>query len=208
MLENNANLLKKTYVQGFGPILSRQKCFHISYTDFSFRVVKKNLTSILTFCKFDWFHKFTIAIDIITYDQPGKIYRFTVVYYLQSLTLNSRLQVITQLDNLQHVETVTLLYKSANWSEREIWDMYGIFVILHPDLRRILTDYGFSGFPLRKDFPLSGYVELMYSDQQKNPVYKKVELTQEFRTYSYYNPWIKVILEARRNGIPMRFSEV
>jgi NADH-quinone oxidoreductase subunit C len=208
VLYTNIDSLKQAYSAGFNTVHRRFKAFHISYSDYSFRVVRKNLTAALTFCKFDWFHKFTIAVDIIAYDQPGKIYRFTVVYYLQSISQNNRLQVITQLDNLQHVETVTLLFKSANWSEREIWDMYGIFVVLHPDLRRILTDYGFSGFPLRKDFPLSGYVELMYSDQQKNPVYKKVELTQEFRAYNYSNPWIKVIIHARKHGIAMRFSEV
>lgn len=197
---------EQTYYTSFKKVLKRQYCGHISFTDFSVRLVKKNVPTFILFLKNDWFHRFVMAIDIIAYDQPGKLYRFTVIYYLLSIALNSRIQVITQLDNLQSLETVSLIYKSANWSEREMWDMYGIFVVLHPDLRRILTDYGFTGYPLRKDFPLTGYVELMYSDIVKNPVYKKVELTQEFRTYFYYNPWIEKSLR-KRTGLPAMFSE-
>lgn len=128
-------------------------------------------------------------MDIIAYDQPGKVYRFTIIYYLLSLTYNNRLQLITQTNELKGLDSAVMLYSSANWSEREVYDMYGIMFMSHPDLRRILTDYGFSGFPLRKDFPLTGYQELVYSDYSKTTEYRPVELTQDFRKTTYDKPW-------------------
>lgn len=153
------------------------------------RTVKHNIPTVLLTLKYDWYKQFISCMDIIAYDQPGKVYRFTIIYYLLSLTYNSRLQLITQTNELKGLDSVIMLYSSANWSEREVYDMFGIMFLYHPDLRRILTDYGFSGFPLRKDFPLTGYQELVYSDYSKTTEYRNVELTQEFRKTTYEKPW-------------------
>jgi len=128
-------------------------------------------------------------VDLVVYDRPGKKFRFTVIYNLLSVTYNNRLNVLIQVDELTPIDSVIDLYPSAGWLEREIWDMYGIFVYQNADLRRILTDYGFSGFPLRKDFPLTGFLETYYSDEQKRIVYQPVELSQEMRQFNYDNTW-------------------
>jgi NADH-quinone oxidoreductase subunit C len=168
--------------------LLRAKNQYLIYADFSLRVTRNNLTTTILTLKYDWYRQFSSCMDIIAYDQPGKVYRFTIIYYLLSLTYNTRLQLITQTSDLRGLDSVVMLYSSVNWSEREVWDMYGVIFLAHPDLRRILTDYGFSGFPLRKDFPLTGYQELLYSDYTKNTEYRKVELTQEFRKTAYEKP--------------------
>lgn len=169
--------------------LSRAKCQHVTTSDFSIRVTKQNVLTTLLALKYDWYKQFVSCMDIIAYDQPGKVYRFTVIYYLLSLTYNNRLQLVTQTNELKGLESAVMLYSSANWSEREVYDMYGILFLHHPDLRRILTDYGFAGFPLRKDFPLTGYYELVYSDYSKGTEYRKVELAQDFRKTTYDKPW-------------------
>jgi len=127
-------------------------------------------------------------MDIIAYDEPGKTYRFTVIYYLLSLSYNSRLQLITQTSDLKGLDSSIVVYSGNNWSEREVYDMYGILFLQHPDLRRILTDYGFKWYPLRKDFPLTGFVELVYSDFSKMTDYRPVELAQELRNTIYERP--------------------
>ena len=169
--------------------LTRTQRQHITTSDFSLRVTKHNIPITLLALKYDWYKQFVSCMDIVAYDQPGKVYRFTVIYYLLSLTYNNRLQLITQTNELKGLDSAVMLYSSANWSEREVYDMYGIMFLYHPDLRRILTDYGFSGFPLRKDFPLTGYQELVYSDYSKTTEYRAVELTQEFRKTTYDKPW-------------------
>lgn len=115
--------------------------------------------------------------------------RFEVIYNLLSLRFNTRIRVKTYTDELTPIDSVTGIYKSANWLEREVWDMYGVFFANHPDLRRILTDYGFQGHPQRKDFPLSGYVELRYDDEKKRVVCEPLEFAQEFRKFDLRAPW-------------------
>jgi NADH-quinone oxidoreductase subunit C len=115
--------------------------------------------------------------------------RFDVVYHLLSLANNSRVRLKLQTDENKPVPTVVGIYPAANWFERETFDMYGITFADHPDLRRLLTDYGFSGYPLRKDFPLTGFVELRYDDEQKRVVYRPVQLVQEFREFDFMSPW-------------------
>lgn len=112
-----------------------------------------------------------------------------MVYNLLSVRYNARIRVKTYTDELTPIESATCLYNSANWFEREAWDMFGIFFANHPDLRRILTDYGFEGHPFRKDFPLSGYVEVRYDDELRRVVSEPVEMTQEFRRYDFSSPW-------------------
>jgi NADH-quinone oxidoreductase subunit C len=122
-------------------------------------------------------------------DFLDKTYRFCVVYDLLSLTYNSRLRVKVFVNEITSVPSSVNVFINANWWEREIWDLYGIYFDKHPDLRRILTDYGFEGHPMRKDFPLSGYVEVRYSESKKRIVVEPLELTQEFRSFSFQTPW-------------------
>jgi NADH/F420H2 dehydrogenase subunit C len=122
-------------------------------------------------------------------DFLGKDYRFSVVYDLLSLTFNNRLRIKVFVNEITSVPSVVDIFVNANWWEREVWDMYGIYFDRHPDLRRILTDYGFEGHPMRKDFPLSGYVEFRYDETRKKIIGEPVELAQEFRTFTYEMPW-------------------
>ena len=117
------------------------------------------------------------------------LFRFEIVYNLLSLRFNSRVRVKTYTDELTPIESVNDIFKAANWNEREVWDMFGVYFTNHPDLRRILTDYGFEGHPLRKDFPLSGYVECRYDDEVRRVVQEPVELAQEFRKFDLAAPW-------------------
>ena len=128
-------------------------------------------------------------IDITAVDYPDRENRFTVVYNLLSVDLNARIRLKTEVDGLTSIESVTALYPCAAWWEREVWDMFGIFFTNHPDLRRILTDYGFQGHPLRKDFPVTGYTEVRYDETEKRVIYEPLELSQEFRSFDFASPW-------------------
>ena len=152
-------------------------------------VVTARIASALKFLRDDPSCDFTIPIDICGVDYPDREYRFDVVYHLLSPTQNQRIRVKVQTDEETPVPSVCEVYPAANWFEREAYDMYGILFSGHPDLRRMLTDYGFSGFPLRKDFPLTGYVEVRYDDGQKRVVYEPVKLAQEFRSFDFMSPW-------------------
>ena len=132
--------------------------------------------------------KFQQLIDLCGADYPERARRFDVVYHLLSLTHNRRVRVKVQTDEADAVPTVTGVYPCADWYEREAFDMFGIFFDGHPDLRRLLTDYGFQGYPLRKDFPMTGYVEVRYDDEQKRVVYEPVKIT-EFRAFDFLSPW-------------------
>jgi NADH-quinone oxidoreductase subunit C len=133
--------------------------------------------------------RFEQLVDICGVDYPEREKRFDLVYHLLSPRKNQRLRIKCEIDDATPVPSVVELYPVANWYEREAYDMYGILFSGHPDLRRILTDYGFQGFPLRKDFPLTGYVEVRYDDAQKRVVYEPVRLTQEFRSFDFLSPW-------------------
>ncbi len=133
--------------------------------------------------------RFTCLIDVCGVDYPEEEERFEVVYHLLSLHHNARIRVKVTTDEATPVPTVTGVFSTAGWFEREAWDLYGIYFADHPDLRRILTDYGFEGHPLRKDFPLTGYVELRYDAEQKRVVYEPVKLTQDYRNFDYVSPW-------------------
>ncbi|XP_064398539.1 NADH dehydrogenase [ubiquinone] iron-sulfur protein 3, mitochondrial-like [Halichondria panicea] len=144
---------------------------------------------VLTFLRDHQNAQFRQLIDLTAIDVPKRVYRFEVVYNLLSVVYNSRIRVRTYADELTPIESVTGLFNAANWLEREVWDMYGVFFSNHPDLRRLLTDYGFEGHPLRKDFPLSGYVEVRYDDELKRVVCEPIEMTQEFRKFDLSSPW-------------------
>ena len=137
-------------------------------------------------CCVDWFYQQSLK------DKALKK-RFELIYNLMSLKYNNKLFIKTHIDLYEFLHTVSTIYKGANWIEREVWDMYGIYFTNHPDLRRILTDYGFEGYPLRKDFPLSGYIEVKYNNTLKRIITKPITLNQEFRHFSFLNPWEKQI---------------
>lgn len=134
-------------------------------------------------------HRYEMLVDVCGVDFPARAERFEVVYNLLSLSKNQRLRVKVTTSESQPVPTVVSVYNAAGWFERECWDLYGVKFAGHPDLRRILTDYGFEGHPLRKDFPLTGYVEVRYDDTQKRVVYEPVQLPQDFRNFDFMSPW-------------------
>ncbi len=147
------------------------------------------IARILTFLRDDPNCQFRQLMDICGVDYPERKMRFEVVYNLLSLVHNMRIRVKIFTDENEPVPSVISVFSSADWYEREVWDMYGVQFSNHPDLRRILTDYGFEGHPLRKDFPLSGYVEMRYDDEQKRVIYEPVQLPQEFRSFDFSSPW-------------------
>jgi len=130
-----------------------------------------------------------ILIDITAVDYPTRDKRFEVVYHLLSVQYNTRLRVKVCVDEMTSIPSIETIYRAAGWFEREIWDMFGIFFSNHSDLRRILTDYGFEGHPLRKDFPLSGYVETRYDESEKRVLVEPIEMPQDFRFFEFANPW-------------------
>jgi NADH-quinone oxidoreductase subunit C len=168
-----------------GDVLS----YDIARGELTLNVRREGIVRVATFLRDDARCEFRQLLDIAGVDYPDREARFDVVYHLLSMKQNQRVRV--KLPAAEHlpVPSVTGVFSAAGWWEREAWDLYGIFFADHPDLRRILTDYGFEGHPLRKDFPLTGYVELRYDDEQKRVVYEPVKLTQEFRTFDFLSPW-------------------
>jgi len=152
-------------------------------------VAPDRVLEVLKHLKDDPECEFKILVDLCGNDWPGREKRFDVVYHLLSLTRNMRIRVKAMLGEGEAIKSAIALYPAAGWFEREAFDMYGIAFEDHPDLRRILTDYGFSGYPLRKDFPLTGYVELRYDEELKRVVYQPVQLVQEFRDFDFMSPW-------------------
>ena len=150
---------------------------------------REQLVPLLTCLRDDPDLLFKQLVDIAGVDYPQRPQRFEVVYQLLSFKYNQRVRVKVQTDENTAVPSVTGLFSSANWFEREVWDMYGILFSGHPDLRRILTDYGFDGHPQRRDFPLTGYVELRYDVEQKRVVYEPVKLNQAYRSFDFLSPW-------------------
>jgi len=161
----------------------------IAHGELTLNVGREKIVEILTFLRDDETCRFEVLIDICGVDWPAREARFDVVYHLLSPRLNQRVRVKLQTDETTPVPSVVEVFSVADWFEREAYDMYGILFSGHPDLRRILTDYGFQGHPLRKDFPLTGYVEVRYDDEKKRVVYEPVELTQEFRSFDFESPW-------------------
>ena len=137
--------------------------------------------------------QYKILSDLCAVDYITKKERFNIIYNLLSIQFNSRIRVKISINELQPIDSITSIYKAATWWERETWDMFGIFFTNHPDLRRILTDYGFEGHPLRKDFPLSGFLEVYYNELKKRVVYEPINLSQQYRLFEFNSPWDKKI---------------
>ena len=157
--------------------------------ELTLRTSPERLIDLLTYLRDYGQCLFAQLMDVCGVDWPERAERFDVVYHLLSLRKNLRIRVKVRADERTTVPSAVPVFPSAGWFEREAWDMYGIMFADHPDLRRILTDYGFQGFPLRKDFPLTGYVEVRYDDERKRVVYEPVRLTQEFRRFDFMSPW-------------------
>ncbi|GAB3115965.1 NADH-quinone oxidoreductase subunit C [Novispirillum itersonii subsp. nipponicum] len=152
-------------------------------------VVRGSIVKVLTTLRDDVNCRFSQLVELTAVDYPQREERFDVVYCLLSMKHNQRIRVKVSTDENTPVASVVPVFSTANWFEREVWDMYGVFFADHPDLRRILTDYGFQGHPLRKDFPLTGHVEMRYDEDQKRVVYEPVKLVQDFRNWDFLSPW-------------------
>ena len=150
----------------------------------------KDIANIVKIIKENEKLKFNQLTDIVAVDYPNEEKRFEVIYIFLSVTFNYRITVSVNVSEDESIDSLTSIFPSANWYEREVWDLFGITFNNHPDLRRILTDYGFNGFPLRKDFPLSGNVEVRYDLATKKVIYEPVKLAQSFRTFDFESPWI------------------
>jgi len=161
----------------------------IKHDELTLISTREQIIALLQFLKRDEQCQFTQLLSVCAADYPNKPQRFEVVYHLLSMPLNQRVRIKIAVGEQEFVPTATTLFSTAGWFEREAWDLYGIYFEGHTDLRRILTDYGFEGHPLRKDFPLTGYVELRYDEEQRRVVYEPVKLTQDFRVFDNLSPW-------------------
>jgi len=175
----------------------------IAYGELSLTTDKESLFALLKFLRDDAKCAFTQLIDICGADYPERAKRFDIVYHLLSMNHNQRIRVKAQIGEGEQVPSVTDLFVCADWCEREAFDLYGILFIGHPDLRRLLTDYNFQGHPLRKDFPLTGHVEVRYDDKEKRVVYEPVTLTQAFRDFDFTSPWEGVYMSGHAAGQAM-----
>jgi NADH-quinone oxidoreductase subunit C len=162
---------------------------NIEHDHLSICIVFSSIESITSILKLNNICKFRTLIDITAIDYPAEEKRFTLVYHYLSMQQNIRIRLKSSIKEGQIVPSITKLFPAANWFEREVFDMYGILFSNHPDMRRILTDYGFQGHPLRKDFPTTGYLELRYDQERKKVVYEPVKLTQEYRRFDFMSPW-------------------
>ena len=182
---NNIDLEKKINSE-LNTKISSSKIVH---STLNITIEKDDLKNVLLFLKTNPDLKFKQLIDTTAVDYPSKKNRFRMIYLLLSHELNNRIIIDFSLNENEKVFSITSIFPSANWMEREVFDMYGIDFQDHPDLRRILTDYGFQGHPLRKDFPITGHTEVRYSEERKKVIYEPVKLEQNYRNFDYNSPW-------------------
>ena len=178
--------LEKAINSGLGTFV---KSSTIKFEQLTIEIDVDDISEILVFLKNNDKCKFKQLIDITAVDYPEKEKRFKLVYLLLSHENNLRLTVVSNINEKSKVPSIVKFFPSANWMEREVFDMYGILFIDHPDLRRILTDYDFEGYPLRKDFPLTGHTEVRYSETDKKVIYEPVKLEQDYRNFDFESPW-------------------
>ena len=184
-MEKISNLEKKINSE----LTTKVKNSKIKHNQLFLNINNDNLTEVILFLKTNNEIKFRQLIDITAVDYPEKNQRFKLVYLLLSHEFNQRILIDFFINEKEVVPTITTIFPSANWMEREVFDMYGIKFKDHPDLRRILTDYNFEGYPLRKDFPLTGHEEVRYSEDEKKVIYEPVKLEQNYRNFDYESPW-------------------
>jgi NADH-quinone oxidoreductase subunit C len=162
---------------------------NVAHDELTISANAADIVKVATFLRDDARCEFRCIIDITAIDWPAREKRFDVVYQFLSPTKNARIRLKIEADEIAPIASIIEVFPGANWYERETYDLYGVLFTGHPDMRRLLTDYGFEGHPLRKDFPLTGFVELRYDDEQKRVVYEPVSLVQEFRTFDFLSPW-------------------
>jgi NADH-quinone oxidoreductase subunit C len=194
MMDDALNKLGGHLTGKLGPKLVS---FHVAHSEVTIEIKRDSIQDVITFLRDDDRCRFGCLVDICGVDYPEREERFDVVYHLLSPWHNQRIRVRLTTRAETPVPSIVEIFPAANWFEREAFDLYGILFEGHPDLRRILTDYGFQGHPLRKDFPLTGFVELRYDDELKRVVYDPVKLMQEFRNFDFLSPW-----EAMDSAIP------
>ena len=185
-MNETLDTLGTTVAGALGPAVTGHA---LAYGELTVTAQAADIVSVLRFLRDDPRCQFWCLIDITAVDWPSRERRFDVVYHLLSPKYNARIRIKIETDEETPVSSVIEVFPSADWYEREIYDLYGVVFAGHPDMRRILTDYGFEGHPLRKDFPLTGFVEVRYDDELKRVVYEPVRLTQEFRNFDFLSPW-------------------
>jgi len=163
--------------------------WEVALDELTVDVAPANITGLVEFLKTDAACRFSTLVDITAVDYPDRAKRFDVVYHFLSMYQNQRIRLRVALRERDMVASITDIHPAANWFEREVFDMFGVIFSGHPDLRRILTDYGFRGYPLRKDFPTTGYTEVRYDEAEKRVVYEPVSLVQEYRQFDFMSPW-------------------
>ena len=199
-MDQNLNELEKLVNS---ELASKIKKTTIAFNELKIDTNENEIISVISFLKSNEKLKFRQLIDIAGVDYPEKEKRFNLVYFLLSHEKNIRINISVSFEIGKKIPTLTKIYPSANWMEREVFDMYGIEFVDHPDLRRILTDYNFEGYPLRKDFPLTGFNEVRYSEKEKKVIYEPVKLEQNYRDFDFESPWegTKYIKEIKKKNI-------
>ena len=202
MILNKLQTIEKTINS---ELSSKIKDSTIKYNELLIETYEKDLIDVIQFLKLNEKCKFRQLIDIAGVDYPEDEKRFELVYLFLSHEYNTRIKLLIKFQLKQIINSITKIFPSANWMEREVFDMYGIKFKNHPDLRRILTDYGFKGHPLRKDFPLTGFNEVRYSEKDKKVIYEPVKLEQNYRNFDFESPWegtnyIKEIENSEKDG--------
>jgi NADH-quinone oxidoreductase subunit C len=185
-MEDTLEILGRTIADALAPAVGG---YSVERHELTLSAAAADIVSVVRFLRDDPHCLFWSIIDVTAVDWPGRERRFDVVYHLLSPKHNVRIRVKTQIEEAVPVPSIIEVFPGADWFEREIYDLYGIVFTGHPDMRRLLTDYGFEGHPLRKDFPLTGFVELRYDDELKRVVYSPVRLAQEFRNFDFLSPW-------------------
>ena len=198
---NNLNNLEKLVN---AELSSKIQNSEIKYDELLLKISVNEIVAVITFLKSNNRLKFKQLIDIAAIDYPNEDKRFELVYLLLSIENNLRIKISVKFESDEKIPSITKIFPSANWMEREVFDMYGLKFINHPDLRRILTDYNFKGHPLRKDFPLTGFNEVRYSEKDKKVIYEPVKLEQNYRNFDFSSPWEgtkykKAIMEKEKN---------
>jgi len=191
--------LERTVNSGLTTTIKTSK---VAFGQLLIEINSEDIYSTILYFKTNNKCKFKQLVDITAVDYPEKEKRFKIIYFLLSHENNTRVQISTNIEEKISVPSITKIFPSANWMEREVFDMYGISFEDHPDLRRILTDYGFEGYPLRKDFPLTGHTEVRYSEKKKKVVSEPVKLDQEYRNFDFNSPWegTKYISDVTKNN--------
>ena len=201
MIDQNLNKVEKLINSELSSKISGSE---IKFGELLFKTSVSEITEVIKFLKLENKLRFKQLIDIAAIDYPNEEKRFELVYLLLSVENNMRVKISIKFETNEKVPSIVKIFPSANWMEREIFDMYGIKFINHPDLRRILTDYNFKGHPLRKDFPLTGFNEVRYSEKEKKVVYEPVKLEQNYRNFDFSSPWegtkyLKEVKESKKN---------